>query len=135
MRNASDHISEQPPGGRSPPPRGFPPAPAFRSACEDAIRDQVADGRACSREDVARRLCVNERTLNRRLAAAGTSFEQIRDAVRASLAMRYLASPDLSLAQVSDRLGFSEPSALSRWCRRRFGRPPGRLRQEIRPRA
>lgn len=104
---------------------------AFRFHCEQAIRRLLASAGHCAREDLAHRIGINPRTLNRRLASAGTSFEDIRDEVRADLALGYLSAGDLSLAQVSDRLGFSEPSALSRWCRRRFGRPPGRLREEM----
>ena len=51
------------------------------------------------RGDVARELCMSERTLQRRLAEEGTSFHQMVDDARRELAQRYLNQPQLGLAQ------------------------------------
>lgn len=85
----------------------------------------------CTRQNVARLLGIQERTLNRRLYRSGTSFEAIRDEVRRDLAYRYLARADLPLTDIAGRLGYSELAVLSRCCRRWFGTSPRRLRQDL----
>ena len=85
----------------------------------------------CTRQNVARVLGFQERTLNRHLSKRGTSFEAIRDEVRRDLAFRYLARVDLPLTEVAGRLGYSELAVLSRCCQRWFGTSPRRLRQSL----
>lgn len=85
----------------------------------------------CTRQNVAGHLGLQERTLNRRLAKQGTSFEAIRDEVRRDLAFRYLARADLPLTEIAGRLGYSELAVLSRCCQRWFGTSPRRLRQHL----
>lgn len=85
----------------------------------------------CTRQNIARLLRVQERTLNRQLSRRGTTFESIRDEVRRNLAFRYLAREDLSLTEIAGRLGYSELAVLSRSCRRWFGAPPRKLRQDM----
>jgi AraC-like DNA-binding protein len=80
--------------------------------------------------DVASALALHPRTLQRRLREEGTSFEQIKDEARAELARRYLEQDELPLAQVAALLDYSEQSALTRSCRRWFGRPPRTVRAE-----
>jgi AraC-like DNA-binding protein len=43
---------------------------------------------------------------------------------REALAERYLAAERYSLTDVSELLGFTSPSAFSRWFRQRFGASP-----------
>jgi AraC-like DNA-binding protein len=45
-------------------------------------------------------------------------------ATREALAERYLAAERYSLTEVSELLGFTAPSAFSRWFRARFGVSP-----------
>lgn len=75
----------------------------------------------CRVERVAQHLGVDRRTVCRHLAAEGTSFSAVLDQVRAELMTRYRADGRRPLAEVSALLGFSAPSALSRWHRQRFG--------------
>lgn len=85
----------------------------------------------CNRQNIAQHLGFQERTLNRRLAKRGTSFEAIRDEVRRDLAFRYLARADLPLTEIAGRLGYSELAVLSRCCQRWFGTSPRRLRLDL----
>ncbi|MGI4813632.1 MAG: AraC family transcriptional regulator ligand-binding domain-containing protein [Janthinobacterium lividum] len=62
--------------------------------------------------------------LRRRLREEGESYRAIVDQLRRELALRLLSQPHLSLAEVGERLGFSEPSAFHRACRRWTGRTP-----------
>jgi AraC-like DNA-binding protein len=77
---------------------------------------------------VARRLAMTPRTLQRRLAQTGTSFEALRDDARKQAADVYLADATLSIAEVAYLLGFSEPAAFHRAFRRWHGTTPHAFR-------
>lgn len=72
----------------------------------------------CSTESIARALGTSGRTLQRRLADAGTSYRTLVDEVRADLAWRHVKRSDLSLARVADLLGYDSQAAFSRAFRR-----------------
>jgi AraC-like DNA-binding protein len=72
---------------------------------------------------VARELGLTARSLQRRLKDEGTSFQEVRDKVRRELASRYLED-ELSMAEISFLLGFSEPSAFFRAFKRWTGLTP-----------
>ena len=72
---------------------------------------------------VAKRLGVTARSLQRRLADEGTSFQAVREEVRRELARRYLTE-GLPIADISFLLGFSEPSAFFRAFKRWTGETP-----------
>ncbi len=74
----------------------------------------------CRAEVVAQHLGVDRRTVARQLAAAGTSFSALVDELRRDLFERYRRDGARSLGEVSALLGFSAPSAFSRWHRREF---------------
>ena len=95
-----------------------------------AVERAFVEG-SCTRERVAELTEMHERTLHRRLAAAGTSFQEIREQVRRKLALRYLAQPDLPLTDVTGRLGYSELAVLTRSCKRWFKTPPAELRRRL----
>jgi AraC-like DNA-binding protein len=69
-------------------------------------------------EDVAARLGATPRSLQRRLRAAGSSFQELLDELRRELSLRYLAEEDLPLVEVAFSLGFAEQSAFHRAFRR-----------------
>ena len=69
------------------------------------------------------------RYLQRRLAEHGTSLRALIDDVRHELALRHLAA-ELSIAEVSWLLGFSQPSAFHRAFRRWTARTPAQWRLE-----
>ncbi len=68
---------------------------------------------------IAAALGVGERTLRRRLAAAGTSFQELLDEVRETLAVQLLETGLLSVEDVALRMGYAEASsfivAFRRW--------------------
>ena len=61
----------------------------------------------------------------------GTSFQAVREDVRRALAARYLED-DLSIAEISFLLGFSEPSAFFRAWKRWTGLTPAESRERAR---
>lgn len=77
---------------------------------------------------VAQGLGLNPRTLQRRLAAEGEEFSQLVDRVRRDLAIRYIANPAYSLAQIARMLGYGQHSSFTRWFTTAFGAPPAAWR-------
>jgi len=78
---------------------------------------------------VAAGLGLSERTLRRRLATEGTSFQVLLDQVRSSLARALLESGALSVGEVAHRLGYAEASSFIQAHRRWHGSTPaGRSR-------
>ncbi len=75
-------------------------------------------------EQIAARLSISPQTLRRKLAAEQTSFQRVRDQLRQDVAVSALARGDVSIEQLSQRLGFSEPSAFHRAFRRWTGSTP-----------
>jgi AraC-like DNA-binding protein len=82
----------------------------------------------CRVDVVAQHLGVDRRTVHRKLAAEGSSFSAIVEAVRRELAQRYVEGTEQPLLDVSGRLGFAAPSAFSRWYRAGFGQSAQRRR-------
>ena len=78
---------------------------------------------------VARRMGMSRRTLQRRLADLGTSHQELLDRTRRELAERYLTGSDETMGSVARRLGFSEPSAFIRAFRRWTGMRPAEYRR------
>lgn len=103
------------------------PATGFRAEVESVLAGALPEGGTAA--EVARRLYMSVRTLQRKLADAGTSFREVSETVRAQLAVSYLADPTVSIAEVAFLLGFSETSAFNRAFRRWTGEPPGRWRR------
>ncbi|MGH3313111.1 MAG: AraC family transcriptional regulator [Streptomyces sp.] len=81
---------------------------------------------------IARLLAMHPRTLQRRLAAESTGFEEILDDVRRDLALRYITTTDLPLGQVAAMAGFTGQSGLSHAVRRWQGASPSEVRRRVR---
>ncbi|WP_353946650.1 AraC family transcriptional regulator [Streptomyces sp. HUAS MG91] len=75
----------------------------------------------CSVEQAAGSLGVDRRTVHRHLAASGQTFSSLVNDTRTQLAEQLVANPRRSLTEISGLLGFSAPSAFSRWFRDQFG--------------
>ena len=94
-------------------------APDMGTQVRDIVVMLLGTG-ACSLERVAQHLGADRRTIHRHLVREGETFSGIVDALRRELAERYLNEGHRSLAEVSSLLGFSAPSAFSRWYRQQF---------------
>ncbi|MEU8963537.1 AraC family transcriptional regulator [Streptomyces sp. NPDC048491] len=79
-------------------------------------------------EETAARLAMSPATLRRRLAREGTSFQQLKDAVRRDAAIAGLAEGREPIAEIAARLGFSEDTSFHRAFRRWTGTTPGAYR-------
>ncbi len=72
-------------------------------------------------EQVAEHLGVACRTVQRGLADQGQSFSSMVNEIRKELATRHVIESDRPLTEVAMLLGFSAPSAFSRWYHTQFG--------------
>ena len=89
-------------------------------------------GRDCSAwpdlEAVARQLHMSPQTLRRHLSEEGSSFQELKDHLRRDLAIYHLGRSDLSIQDIAEQLGFSEPSAFHRAFKKWTGLTPGAYR-------
>ena len=107
------------------------PAPSkrcFKREVEEAVEPMLGQGEV-SIERIARKMGMSRQTLYRRLRAEGTTFEEILDAKRRQLAIRYLGLDRSSVKAAAYRLGFSDPAAFSRAFKRWTGRNPSEFRE------
>jgi AraC-like DNA-binding protein len=77
-----------------------------------------------SLEDVAGNFNMTSRSLQRKLQEEDTTFQQLADSVRKSLAVHYLASGNYQIKEISNMLGYNELSAFSRAFKRWTGKAP-----------
>jgi len=106
---------------------------AFRTTVENTVAPLLPHGQAHA-DVVAKKLGMSERTLARRLAEEGMTFNDVLQQLKASLAIRYLQEDDMSISRIAWLLGFEETSSLSHACRRWTGKSPRELRRHRPPR-
>lgn len=99
------------------------------SARELIVR-QLSEGDPL-RADIAKALCMSERTLQRRLQEEGTSFHQLIEDTRREMAQEYLGQRHLTLGQTAYLLGFADQSNFFRACKRWFDMSPGEYRNRL----
>jgi AraC-like DNA-binding protein len=108
----------------------LPAAGTAASEVKRLLDADVASGADTRIEHVARRLATSPRTLQRRLAAEGLSFQKVLDEWRRDAAQRHLAASALSIGEIAYLLGFSEPAPFHRAFKRWYGVTPQTFRQE-----
>jgi AraC-like DNA-binding protein len=89
-------------------------------------------GIAPNMEAIARELNTTSRQLRRLLTVEGTSFRNLVDELRETLAEELLTSGRLTIEQVADRLGYNEVSSFSNAFKRWKGQSPNQWRQRQR---
>ena len=112
---------------------GAPRPATFAERARAALSEDLQAGNVTARV-LAARLTVSVRTLNRSLAAEGTSFRQLLDQLRLDIAERHLLDDRMSVAEVAFLVGFSEISAFHRAFKRWTGQTPATFRAEARRR-
>ncbi|MEP2988038.1 MAG: AraC family transcriptional regulator ligand-binding domain-containing protein [Parasphingorhabdus sp.] len=78
---------------------------------------------------VAEKINLSTRTLNRRLKAQGTSFQQILDEVKAQKAISYLQATKMTVEEVTTEMGYSDSANFRRAFVRWTGVLPSEYRQ------
>jgi AraC-like DNA-binding protein len=84
---------------------------------------------ATSGNEVAKLLSMHRRTLNRRLKAEGTTFQEVLDEVRFEAACQLLDTGRIPITEIAASLGYAETSAFSRAFRRWSGIAPVQRRR------
>ena len=79
-------------------------------------------------DGVARALGFSRQTLFRKLKSEDASYEQVLDALRHRMALRYLSGGRVSVNETAYLVGFSEPAAFSRAFKRWTGKSPREVR-------
>lgn len=82
-----------------------------------------------SAEEIASALNLSVSTLRRRLLEEHTSYQTIKDECRKRSALHYMGSPQLSINDVAELMGFDDPSAFFRSFKRWTGMTPGEYRR------
>ena len=83
------------------------------------------------RAAIARTLHLSERTLQRRLAEEGSSYQQLLNDTRRQMAERHLRDGQLAATDIALLLGYSEPSVFFRAFRQWTGLTPGEYRTRL----
>jgi AraC-like DNA-binding protein len=100
------------------------------SRCRAEVLQHVESGEM-TEENMARRLHMSRRTLQRRLEEADTTYLRLVDDTRKDLALRYVEDPHRSITDVAFTLGFSQQSAFTRAFKRWTGVNPTEYRAKL----
>ncbi|MDB9518092.1 AraC family transcriptional regulator ligand-binding domain-containing protein [Roseofilum reptotaenium CS-1145] len=95
----------------------------------DALLEMLPSGQT-SVDDLAGRLLISRRTLQRRLGDEGTSFKLILTKVREELARYYITKSELPYTQISLLLGYEDPNSFFRAFHSWTGTTPDRIRSQ-----
>lgn len=93
----------------------------YTQSCREHLTVLLPLGQA-SIDQVAARMGLQRRSLQRRLDAEGLTFSDVLQRLREELLQTHLEDGRLPLSELAIRLGFSAPSVFSRWHRATFGR-------------
>ena len=102
---------------------------SFRVAVENAIAPVLPHGRA-RLDEIASELGLSPRTLTRRLASEGLTFENILTELKTDLARRYLLDEALPISEIAWLVGYKEVSAFTNAFKRWTSKTPSQARQE-----
>ena len=102
------------------------------SQVKRAVIDDLPSG-SPSEANIAKRVLLSSRTLQRRLTDEGTNFRTLVFEVRRELAEKYISDRDMPLAEISYMLGFADTSSFSRAFKRWTGEPPAAFRSNLAP--
>ena len=100
----------------------------FRERVRVCLMETLASGQH-SLIEVAERLAVSPRTLQRRLKDEGSSFQEELNALRQRLAQHYLLESSYSSAEISFLLGYDDPNSFIRAFHTWTGRTPELVRR------
>ena len=104
------------------------------AAVENEAQKLLPHGKA-KRHRVAETLGHSERTLTRRLADENTTYEEVVDQLRRSLALQYVKEPSLSVSQIAWLLGYEGSSSFNHAFVRWTGRAIRHAQREAASRA
>lgn len=100
------------------------------AAIRSLLGNKFADGLP-SFEEIAERLGMSVSSLRRRLMSENTSYQRLKDECRRDAAIRFLQASDLSVADIGEKLGFTETSSFIRSFRGWTGTTPRGFRDRL----
>ncbi len=89
----------------------------------------ITRGQATAK-DVASKLGLSQRTMERRLLSEGTNFRTLLDASLRERFERLVVDEALSSSVIAERLGYNDATSLQRTCRRWYGKAFSVIRRE-----
>lgn len=92
------------------------------------VFDETGNLADMSGEELANKLNLSVRTLNRRLREADINYRGLIDKYKLEKAMHLLHDPDISMTEISYQLGFSDLSTFSRAFKRWTGTSPSQIK-------
>ena len=95
----------------------------IREILGDDFREELP-----SFEELTGLLNMSARTLRRRLEKEGTSYQRIKDNARRDVAISMLSRDGMTVSEVAEQVGFSDPSAFHRSFKKWTGQSPGSYR-------
>ncbi|WP_447759069.1 helix-turn-helix transcriptional regulator [Pseudomonas moraviensis] len=102
--------------------------PGFCEQVIEILKRALANGRP-SLQHLARELLQSERTLQRRLASKGTTFNALLNEARRQVGFQLLADTSLELKEVAYLLGYEDVNSYYRAFRQRENVSPGQWRR------
>jgi AraC-like DNA-binding protein len=103
----------------------------MRERVRSALLELLPSGRTTV-NDLADKLMVGRRTLQRRLTEEGTNFKDLLTSVRRDLAKHYISKSELPYPQISFLLGYEDPNSFFRAFRSWTGQTPDAIRAQVR---
>jgi AraC-like DNA-binding protein len=85
----------------------------------------------CNKQRVANEMAMSPSALQQKLAERKSSFQELLNQVRQSLALAYMEQARVSITEMSFMLGFSDTSSFTRAFRRWTGKSPRDYRRDL----
>ncbi|MFM5929454.1 MAG: helix-turn-helix domain-containing protein [Novosphingobium sp.] len=104
--------------------------PSWTGQVKNLLDDRRGARLGC--DEVARTLGISRRTLERHLSNEGSCFSELLDSAMKDRCAMLMRDGQLSVAAISERMGYSDESALSRATRRWHGCTAAELRRRLR---
>jgi AraC-like DNA-binding protein len=104
-------------------------AGTLRAAVENEVEKLLPHGKE-QKETVAKAVAMSTRTLSRRLADEGVTYEEVVDQLRRSLALQYVKEPSMSVSQIAWLLGYEGSTSFNHAFRRWTDRSPSAARNQ-----
>ena len=102
---------------------------SLRALIENEVQSLLSQGKT-QKQNIAKSLGVSARTLSRRLAEEGITYEEVVDQLRRSLALQYIKDPSIPLGEMTWLLGYEGSTSFNHAFRRWTGHSPSAARQQ-----
>lgn len=103
--------------------------PSYTERVKDVLQETMQESPAFT--EIAKQLEVHPKKLSRTLAAEGMGFKELKQQVQRDLATIHLQENHLTIAEIAEKLGFSETSAFTRAFKHWTGISPQTYRKYV----